>query len=88
MLQTHLRTLLAEQSVGKVAKTLKVARVTVQSWLTTGSSRRCPSPRHLQALLDLVEATPDERANAWALLAQADAEQSGEVRPQVEAEAA
>lgn len=71
-IHTHLREICRDRSISQLVTRLGIARPTVHSWLTNRTSGRLPSPRHLQALLDEVNATPEQRASAWKLLAEAD----------------
>ena len=75
-LSSHLRTLLSDHPIAVVAEKVGVAKSTLHSWLTQGSSARLPEPRHLEDLLDLVEASAEERAQAWSGLAEADRERA------------
>jgi transcriptional regulator with XRE-family HTH domain len=49
-------------SQAEVARKVGVTRVAVNAW---ESGERLPSPKHLQALLDLYTATDAERLDAW-----------------------
>ena len=51
---------------------LGVEMPTIHSWETTEEYHRAPSPRYLQMLLDLADATDEQRTEAWRLLAEAD----------------
>lgn len=62
----HLRTLRGSRKVPDVARTLGVVRSAVHLW---EASTRMPSAVHLQALLDLYEASDDQRLRAWELRA-------------------
>lgn len=75
-LSSHLRKLLGNHAVVTIAEKIGVAKCTLYSWFNNGSSVRLPEPRHLQALLDEVKATKEERAEAWRLLAEADRERA------------
>lgn len=75
---THLRTLLSDRQISTVAEKIGVARCTLQSWLTQGTSARLPEPYHLDALLDAVEASEEERAQAWRGLAAAGRERAAQ----------
>lgn len=68
--------------VADIALKIGVARCTLNSWCTNGTSARQPEPRHLQALLDEVKATADQRAEAWRLLAAADKERAERAKDQ------
>jgi transcriptional regulator with XRE-family HTH domain len=57
----------------EAATKLSIDQTTVSS---IERERRLPSIRQLRRMLDLIEASPEERANAWELLAQADAQRS------------
>jgi transcriptional regulator with XRE-family HTH domain len=57
----------------EAATKLSIDQTTVSS---IERERRLPSIRQLRRMLDLIEASPEERAKAWELLAQADAQRS------------
>ncbi len=78
MLGELLKTLRGPRSAEEVAATLGVNRSTIYLWESTKDSpdlRRLPRPHLLQQLLDLYQATPEQRAQAWELRA-------GKVAPQ------
>lgn len=64
----------------EIMAALGVSRPTVDSWENPGAGNRAPSPAHFQALLDLYDASPEERLRAWELRASASTsgEQPGE----------
>ena len=63
-LGAHLRRLRGGRPVDTVSERVGVVRSTVYLW---EADDRRPEPEHLQALLDLYEATDDERLEAWRL---------------------
>lgn len=75
-IHTHLKEMCRRHPISRLIASLGIARPTIHSWMTSGVSARLPSPRHLQALLDVVDATPEQRAEAWRLLAEADEERA------------
>ncbi len=75
-LATHLRKLRGTRPIWEVAEALGVSRGSVTFW-ESGSShfrlRRAPTAANLGRLLDLYEASPDDRLWAWELRARVDA---------------
>ena len=60
-----LRDLRGTRKVAEVATRLKVGRAVVYMWESSTGSRRLPSAPNLQRLLDLYDATPDQRLEVW-----------------------
>lgn len=67
-----LRELRGDRRVSDVARSVGVVRSLVYLWESTTSSRRLPSATKLQHLLDLYEATDEQRLKVWAARAQVD----------------
>lgn len=72
-------------SQAAVARRLGLTRVAVNAW-ESGIAR--PDPEHLQALLDLYEATDEERLEAWRLRSMPRREEAAPVDPSVDGKAA
>lgn len=69
MLTDFLRTHMKATSQAALARRLNVDPSLISHWM---AGRLIPSPSGLDAFLDLVQATADQRAEAWNLLAEAD----------------
>lgn len=65
-----LRQLRGARRVQDVARDLGVVRSAVYLWESTTTARRLPSATSLQQLLDLYEATDEQRLLAWRLRSQ------------------